>query len=156
MMSQEAATRVQEMARRVALERAIARKSDEYDGRARAHAEKLVQTDLDKTQVRGLETLAYTTDRVSHVFDWLKVRIGRDEKRKRWAKGGIGNKLLIKLEELRDDAQDLAIQVRESHPLPEKGNDLERQVHLRLIREYLKHLAAHFEYEYEKRRRENE
>jgi len=93
-----------------------------------------------------LETLTYTTDKVSDVTDWLKLRVGRDEKRDRWARKGIGRELLATLERLRDDAREIADEVKREHPLPDKDIDLERQVHLRLIREYLKHLAAHFEY----------
>jgi hypothetical protein len=69
---------VQEVALRVALEHAIARKSDEYDQRVREYADRLTGTKLDKTQVRGLETLASTTDKVSDITDWLKLRVGRD------------------------------------------------------------------------------
>lgn len=145
-MSQKAEKRAIEITRRVALEQAIARKSDKYAPEAKGYADRLTQTKLDKTQVRGLETLAYTTDKVSDVTDWLKLRVGRDEKRDRWAKDGIGRELLTTLERLWGDARDIVAEVKSEHPLPDEDTDLERQVHLRLIREYLKHLAAHFEY----------
>jgi hypothetical protein len=136
-MSEQA---VQEVALRVALERAIARKSDEYDQSARRYAGQLVGTKLDKTQVRGLETLASTTDKVSDITDWLKLRVGRDAGRDRWAKEGIGRDLVTELEGLRNDAKKIVQELSQRDP------DLERQVHLRLCREFLKHLAAHFEY----------
>jgi len=136
-MSEQA---VQEVALRVALERAIARKSDEYDQSARQYAYQLVGTKLDKTQVRGLETLASTTDKVSDITDWLKLRVGRDSGRERWAKEGIGRDLVNELEGLRNDAKKIVQGLSQVDP------DLERQVHLRLCREFLKHLAAHFEY----------
>ena len=132
--------------RRLALDQDIACKSDGYASSAQSYADRLAQTGLDKTQIRGLETLTYTTDKVSDVTDWLKLRVGRDEKRDRWARKGIGRELLATLERLRDDAREIADEVKREHPLPDKDIDLERQVHLRLIREYLKHLAAHFEY----------
>jgi hypothetical protein len=134
-------TQAVEIARRVALEQAIARKSDEYDRRAVEHAESLLQTDLKNTQVRGLETLAYTTDKVSDVTDWLKVRVGRDSGGKGWAKEGIGREILNWMTSLRSDAEQIV-----ADQLWEKDPELVRQVYLRLIREYLKHLAAHFEY----------
>ncbi len=136
-MSEQA---VQEVTLRVALERAIARKSDEYDQSARRYADQLVGTKLDKTQVRGLETLASTTDKVSDITDWLKLRVGRDSGRERWAKEGIGRDLVNELEGLRNDAKKIV------QGLSQVDHDLERQVHLRLCREFLKHLAAHFEY----------
>jgi hypothetical protein len=145
-MSEQA---VQEVALRVALERAIARKSDEYDQSARRYADQLVGTKLDKTQIRGLETLASTTDKVSDITDWLKLRVGRDSKREGWAKEGIGRDLVNELEGLRNDARRIVDELRAgegtafAYPV---DPDLERQVHLRLCREFLKHLAAHFEY----------
>jgi hypothetical protein len=131
---------VQEVALRVALEHAIARKSDEYDQRVREYADRLTGTKLDKTQVRGLETLASTTDKVSDITDWLKLRVGRDSGRERWAKESIGRDLVNELEGLRNDAKKIMQGLGQGEP------DLERQVHLRLCREFLKHLAAHFEY----------
>jgi hypothetical protein len=145
-MSEQA---VQEVALRVALERAIARKSDEYDQSARRYADQLVGTKLDKTQIRGLETLASTTNKVSDITDWLKLRVGRDSKREGWAKEGIGRDLVNELEGLRNDARRIVDELRAgegtafAYPV---DPDLERQVHLRLCREFLKHLAAHFEY----------
>jgi hypothetical protein len=44
------------------------------------------------------------------------------------------------LEGLRNDAKKIMQGLGQGEP------DLERQVHLRLCREFLKHLAAHFEY----------
>jgi len=147
---------VQEVALRVALERAIARKSDEYDRRAREYAAQLTRTKLDKTQVRGLETLAITTDKVSDIIDWLKLRVGRDSGRERWAKEGIGRDLVNELEWLREDARKIVEDARKIVDELRGGEhtafaqtvdpDLERQVHLRLCREFLKHLTAHFEY----------
>jgi len=131
---------VQEVALRVALEHAIARKSDEYDQRVREYADRLTGTKLDKTQVRGLETLASTTDKVSDITDWLKLRVWRDSGRERWAKESIGRDLVNELEGLRNDAKKIMQGLGQGEP------DLERQVHLRLCREFLKHLAAHFEY----------
>lgn len=146
-MIRESETRaVKKITRRVALEQAIVRQSDQLDGRAKEYAERLTQTKLDKTQVRGLEVLAYTTDKVSDVTDWLKSRVGRDDKRDTWGKEGVGRDLVAVLEGLHENAQSIADQMKKTYPLQEEDPDLERQVHLKLIREYLKHLAAHFEY----------
>lgn len=134
---------VQQVALRVALERAIARASDSYDQRAWEYAGRLTEAPkLDKTQVRGLEVLASTTDKVSDITDWLKLRVGRDSKCEGWAKEGVGRDLVMTLEGLRNDAQKIIAELRSYATDP----DLERQVHLRLCREFLKHLAAHFEY----------
>jgi hypothetical protein len=133
----------QNMALRVALDRDVARTSDGYDKRAQEYASRLTGTRLDKTQVRGLESLACTTDKVSDITDWLKLRVGRDSSWDRWAKEGIGRDLLAELEGLRKDAQKIVAALSRTYSL---DADQERQVHLRLCREFLKHLAAHFEY----------
>jgi len=86
---------------------------------------------------------------VSDITDWLKLRVGRDSKREGWAKEGIGRDLVNELEGLRNDAKRIVDELRAgegtafAYPV---DPDLERQVHLRLCREFLKHLAAHFEY----------
>jgi len=150
-MSEQA---IQEVALRVVLEREIARKSDECDRSAREYADRLISTKLDKTQVRGLETLASTTDKISDITDWLKLRIGRDSGRDRWAKNSIGRDLVTTLEGLSRDAKEIVDKLKMGESREGEGTafaysvdpDLERQVHLRLCREFLKHLAAHFEY----------
>jgi len=133
----------QDMALRVALDRDVARTSDGYDKRAQEYASRLTGTRLDKTQVRGLESLACTTDKVSDITDWLKLRVGRDSGRDRWAKDGVGRDLLSEFDGLRNDAQKIVAALSKTYSL---DTDQERQVHLRLCREFLKHLAAHFEY----------
>lgn len=133
----------QEMALRVALNQAIACKSDDYDKPAKDYAGKLTGTRVDKTQVRGLESLADMTDKVSDITDWLRLRVGRDSKREGWAKEGIGRDLLSELEGLRNDAQTIVAKLSETLSL---DADTGRQIHLRLCREFLRHLAAHFEY----------
>jgi hypothetical protein len=133
----------QAMALRVALNQAIACKSDEYDKHAQNYASKLTGNKIDKTQVRGLESLANMTDKVSDITDWLRLRVGRDSSRERWAKEGIGRELLSELEGLRNDAQTIVAELSETLPL---DADTGRQIHLRLCRELLRHLAAHFEY----------
>jgi len=148
-----AQTQAIDIAQRVALEQAIAQKSDEYDEKAVEHADLLLQTDLDKSQIRGLETLAYTTDKVSDVTDWLKVRVGRDSKGKGWAREGIGRDIVNYVTSLRSDAEQIVGRLRKAGLSPQNDPDLTRRVHLRLIREYLKHLAAHFEYRSTERKR---
>ncbi|GEM_PF-1829389 len=138
----------------VDLNRKIARSSDEYDHRAREYAVRLNRTELSKTQIRGLETLAYTTNKVSDVTDWIKKHVAKDAKRNLWAKDGIGRELLITLEGLRQDAKEI-VKTAKNYPTTFREDpDLERQLHLRLIREYLKHLVAHFEYQHAVKRQQ--
>lgn len=92
------------------------------------------------TQVRNLENVAYSTDRLSDIYDLLKKQIGRSDQGKRWRHQGVGQEILDALSGLGREARQIANQVDKDNP------DLPRQVHLALIREYVKHLAAHYLY----------
>jgi len=119
----------------------IAEVSDKqvHEGRPRHLASKLTQTELDKSQIRNLENLAYTTDKISDITDLLKKLIGRDTRGKRWAKDGIGQEVIGALEGLRGEADKIAENQLDA--------DLPRRVHLELCREFVKHLAAEFIYQ---------
>lgn len=108
-------------------------------------AERLCHTELDKTQIRGLETLAYTTNKISDITDWLKKQIGRDAKNQRWGKDKIGADVIIALTELRKKANGIVGAVPEEFRNA-VDSDLSRRVHLDLCREFAKHLAAEFLY----------
>jgi hypothetical protein len=54
--------------------------------------------------------------------------------------------LVTELEGLRSDARKIVNELRSKGNAFASDPDLERQVHLRLCREFIKHLAAHFEY----------
>ena len=136
--------RATKIVERVKTTDAIVQKSDAYLSKAETYAERMAQTKLTNAQVKGLQTLAYTTDKVSDIVDWIKIRIGRDDKSDRWTKDNIGADLLkVLYEELRQDAKEIVEKLQEKSNLPV---DAERQIHLRLIREYLKHVSAHFEF----------
>lgn len=145
----------------------IARESDDAADNARQLAGRLAQISrekLDLSQVRSLETLAYSTDKVSDLTDLLKKRIGRDSRGERWAYEGVGQSLLSALEGLRERANQVADRLKKYKlelPHGEKLtaedadawrvynqyiNDLPRHIHLLLCREYVRHLAADFEY----------
>jgi hypothetical protein len=144
-------TQVREVAQRVKLNKLIARKSDGYVKRAEDYALRL---NVDKTQVRGLANIAYTTDKISDITNWLKLRVGRAGSGKGWAKEGVGRDLIQALDKLRDDADDVVKSAQSTvdsglsgqQTGPNADVDVVRQVHLQLCREFLKHLATHFEY----------
>lgn len=121
--------------RRLRLRHEIAAVSDRYADRAIELAEQM-QNEKKKptpTQVRGLENVAYSTDKVSDIFDLVKKQTGRE----RWSLE-LGESLLAELGECQRDARHIAGAVD-----PE-DSDLPRRVHLLLCREFIKHLSAHF------------
>lgn len=120
---------------RMKLQQAIAEKSDGYYPKAKGLAEKLARQDVKLAQIRSLENLAYSTEKVSDILDLVKTKIGRGK-----LPASLGEELLTGLDGLRVDARRLAQTVRPD------DEDLPRQTHVRLCREFLKHLAAHFSY----------
>jgi hypothetical protein len=132
---------------RVALRAAIAQVSDEQiaQGKPRAFASRSTKTNLENSQFRNLENLAYTTDKVSDITDLLKKSIGRDTKNQRWAKDKIGEELIGALDALRAKADEIVtnLHINLSNMT---DPDLPRRVHLELCREFIKHLTAEFIY----------
>lgn len=131
---------------RVALRAAIARASDEQldEGRPRILAERLTRTSLKNAKIRSLENLAYTTDKVSDITDFLKKQIGRDARSHGWAKEKVGHEVIAALESLRQKADEIVNEER-THA-GDIDADLPRRVHLDLCREFVKHLTAEFMY----------
>lgn len=124
----------------------VARASDRMADSARDLASQIAKVSkLELGQVRNIDTLAATTDKVSDVLDLLKKLIGRDGRGERWANGGVGQTLLSKLESLHDEAKQIADQLK-AYPFA-YDDDLPRRIHLQLCREYLRHISANFEYQ---------
>lgn len=128
-----------------ALRSYVAVESDRMADSARGLAGDLVLAPkVGKAQVRNVENLAYSTDKVSDVMDLLKTLIGRDSTGERWAHKSVGKTLLDALTGLRGNADRIADRLREYGDAWD--DDLARRIHLQLCREYLRHLSASFEY----------
>lgn len=113
--------------------------SGENSGMAQEFARKLAATPLDKSGLRGLESLAWSTDSVGDIVDYIRVRVGRDN-RGTWSSGGVGQRLARTLEEdLQKDAK--------AFGTDQATATENRLLHLDLCREFIKHLVAHFEFE---------
>lgn len=119
---------------------------DERDDRIRGFAERLTGTRVDMAQMRNLETLAYTTDKVSDITDLVKRSIGRDLASRGWARDNIGVDVLTALEALRADAKKVVAGLRDEFSDLPDDDDLVRRVHLELCREFAMHLTAEFLY----------
>ena len=109
-------------------------------------AEEMMKADIKTSQVRNLETIAYTSDKISDITDLLKKVVGRDTKSEHWGKGQVGKRIIQALEELRKTARTIASALKQRYPQA-FDDDLARRVHLALCREYIKHLAAHYLYQ---------
>ncbi|MCI0692465.1 hypothetical protein L0337_10740 [candidate division KSB1 bacterium] len=116
-------------------------KSQTGSGAAQKLAKDLaINTKVDKANIRGLESLAWSTDSVADILDYIRMRVGRDYRNTGWAQGQIGINLAEQLEALRNDANEF---FTESNPAQE--DDL-RRLHLDLCREFIKHLTALYEF----------
>jgi hypothetical protein len=123
----------------------VARASDAiYDSqRPQEIAKKLMSSKLKKTQVRNLESVAYTTDKISDITDLIKKLTGRDPKNERWGKDNAGTMLIAELEALREKAKGCHERLSNMYPDAIEPDQL-RLVHLAFCREFVKHLAAHY------------
>jgi hypothetical protein len=126
---------------RLRLRQEVARVSDGYADAAQQLATEMeraregTRPRITPTQVRGLENVAYTTDKVSDILDLVKKQIGRE----RWP-ADLGQDLLDALGQRQAEARRIA------QTVDPKDEDLPRRTHLLLCREFIKHLAAHFVY----------
>ena len=109
-------------------------------GKANEFAEKLSSTKVNRSNVRGLETLAWSTESVADILDYIRVRVGRDNKNREWGKNNIGIDLANYLEGLQKDAAKFCGQLNADN------QDNIRQLHLEYCREFIKHLAALHEF----------
>lgn len=96
------------------------------------------------SQINGLKNICYSAHRLADIYDYIKRQTGRSEKEKKWGFKGFGSELLQKLKGLGDCAQGIV----EKAGIVEEEQKLawQRQIHILLCREYVKHLAAHFLY----------
>lgn len=120
---------------RARLRHEIAKASDRYYTIAEGLAQRMQETGLKIHQIRTLENVAYTTDKVSDIMDLVKKQIGRDKRRLE-----IGQQMLDTLAERQSEALKIA------QPIDPHDDDLPRRVHLLLCRELIKHVAAHVVY----------
>ena len=131
---------------RLAIKQAVARVSDSLFETAQGAAEKLQRAGLDTSQIRNLENIAYSTDRLSDIYDFPKKQMGRPGKLgQQWRHQGVGQELLDTLTGLCKRARAIVKEVPEAYSQGVDA-DTERQVHLMLCREYLKHVTAHYLY----------
>jgi hypothetical protein len=100
---------------------------------------------LERTQVRNLENLAYTTDKLSDLTDFLKRQVGRDSRRRSWGHLRLGEALIERIRDQSSRARDITEKVPEELRAA-IDPDLPRRVMLDLCRELVRHLAADFEY----------
>lgn len=116
---------------------ALPQSSVKGSGEAQRYAREFAQTRLTKSGLRGLESLAWSTDSVGDILDYIRMRVGRGT----WSTGADLAKVLESL------GNDERVQAFFQSHSKSAGETQRRLLHLDLCREFIKHLVAHFEFE---------
>jgi hypothetical protein len=98
-------------------------------------------TDRKRSQITGLESLANSAFKTSDVFDFIKLRLARQDE---WRKSNWGEDLLNFLS--RDLREHRKMICKNLIPQIESDSPGGLEIHLLLIREFIRQLAAHYEY----------
>jgi hypothetical protein len=126
---------------RMKMLRAVALRADSFYTKAEHLGGRAAQalTDKKRSQINGLEGIANSALKTTDVFDFIKVRTARQDK---WREGDWGPDLLDYLSrDLREQRKAICTNL-EIDPNSAEGI----QVHLLLIREFVRQLAAQYEY----------
>jgi len=98
-------------------------------------------TELKKTQITNLETIANSTLKVSDIKDYVKKQTGKHKEWQQKFDGEeFGTKLLDKLNELTNERDGIV------NALGVSDNNEKREIYLYVVREFIKHFVIHFEY----------
>jgi hypothetical protein len=99
-----------------------------------------------RSQITGLESIANSTQKASDVFDYVKLRTARQ---KEWQQGELGQELLKYLEtDLRRTRDNVctSLSLPPLQAAPQQEVSLRQEVYMRLIRAFVAHLAAQYEF----------
>jgi hypothetical protein len=145
----------------VAMRAKINRVSDSEEMRERVNARAKIlahkEAGLDNTQIRNLENIAYSTDKISDITDFLKQQIGRSKSKKRWRYQNVGTEILTDLLDknrfLPRQIGQIITELTTEHPQA-INDEANHRLRLDLYRAYIRHLTA--EYLYQKVTEEDE
>ncbi len=124
---------------RIGVRRQVALQADHFYMQAQELGELAATAQTKRAQITGLEGIANSADKTSDIFDFIKLRAARH---KEWRERDWGKKLLAVLStDLRAKKDDICNDLKIE---PQTLDSLE--VHLLLIREFVRQVAAHYEY----------
>ncbi|MBU6349703.1 MAG: hypothetical protein KGS73_06090 [Chloroflexi bacterium] len=126
---------------RLQILREVALLSDNFQSEAENLGSRAAKslTDSKRSQITGLESLANSALRATDVFDFIKLRIARQEA---WRGDNWGAHLLEFIcDNLREQRTQICSRLQIQSPSLEA-----QEVYLMLIREFVRQFAAHYEY----------
>lgn len=133
----------------IAIRRKVALKSDAYYDDAKPFGEIAEQAfgKTSKSQINSLENIANSATRVADILDFIKRQTGRSKEGQRWRNDLLGKKLVDKFEQtLRRDAEELWDEISQTVPDHYLQEADQQTIHIRLCREFIRHLSAHYLY----------
>lgn len=139
-----------EQTSRMKMLRAVALRADKFypDAEKLGRSAAVALTADKRSQITNLESIANVALKVTDIYDFIKVRTARDaqqsdaKKKRGWHQEDLGPKLLAYLSRnLRDERNEIC-QKLQIDPNSAEGI----HVHLLLIREFVRQLAAQYEY----------
>ena len=104
----------------------------------------LAKQNLERAQMKKLQNLAYSSNKVVDIFDYIKNQTGKDNRQMNWAKASLGEKFLKKLVGLKSKRDNLVEKLQGQNF---EVNDFDRQkIYLELCREFIRHTVAQYLY----------
>ena len=98
-----------------------------------------------KSQIRNIENLAYSTNKVTDIKDFIKKQTG---KHKEWSKNNFGKDLLEEITNLTTGAKKIKEKINLKFvSAEEKDLPSIREIHILLIRDFIKQVSAHYFFE---------
>lgn len=97
-----------------------------------------------RNQLTGLENIANSSLKVTDVLDYIKKQVARADKNKTWRKDDFGARLKRYIEQSLRKRREKVCQILEG--VEETSVDGQR-IYLNLIREFVRQLVVHYEYQ---------
>jgi len=138
----------------IASQKEIIKESDNFYTRAQALAETAFMAfakNKNKAQIRNLENVAYSSRKISDVMDFIKNQTGKAPRDKTWRykkdNKDFGTLLLDQIEALEKTSIEVVQRLKKLTITIQDETEGKRNIHLRLIREFVKQISSHYLYE---------
>lgn len=103
-------------------------------------AKKAFPDEKNRSQMKHLENIANSALKVSDVLDYIKRQTGRSKPHEKWKVGNFGSDLLDHIQRRKGDTEDISDEL-------DISDEIDRlEVNLLLIREFVKQVVIHYEY----------
>ena len=142
------------MRRRMAIQRGVEQAANLLvrDMRNLVDESRVEQSRMEKHQIGNVLAVALETPSVELVKNFILYQVGRDTRGDSWRRDKFGDQMVVRLDNLREQAESIALTVHKDLDLPKPTDDEIEQVWIELVRHYLGQLNRYFYYKKEARR----